>query len=100
MKWIEKNLLSDFENEVSTKLAKELGDIMIEALKRKGFEFENRADLAEFIKSNCRCEDRCDIKQRTYFVNDAPFFLHDYNMSIKIKDDGEIFVSDGFWAYL
>lgn len=50
----------------SSKLNKQLEDYMIEVLKRKGFEFDNRIELENFIKSNCRCEDRTDIKQRTY----------------------------------
>lgn len=45
----------------SSKLNKQLEDYMIEVLKRKGFEFDNRIELENFIKSNCRCEDRTDI---------------------------------------
>jgi hypothetical protein len=59
---------------------KTMNDLMIEGLKRKGFEFNNRIELEEFIKSKVRCEDRVDIKQRVYFANDIPFFLHDYNI--------------------
>ena len=76
-------LIADVIGRLSSQLNKQLEDYMIEGLKRKGFEFENRIELENFIKSNCRCEDRTDIKQRTYFVNDIPFFLHCYEIEIQ-----------------
>ena len=60
-------LIADVIGRLSSQLNKQLEDYMIEGLKRKGFEFQNRIELENFIKSNCRCEDRTDIKQRTYF---------------------------------
>ena len=60
----------------------------IEGLKRKGFEFEKETDLVEFIKKNCRCEDRHDLKQKTYFVNDVPFLLHKYEMNTNLELSG------------
>jgi len=69
-------------NTLSTQVIKKFEDLWIEGLKRKGFEFENRMELENFIKHNCRCEDRTDIKQRTYFANDIPFFLHCYEIEM------------------
>ena len=90
---------------ISYQLNQQLEDLWIEGLKRKGFEFENRIELENFIKSNCRCEDRTDIKQRTYFVNDIPFFLHCYETEmnlIPIITDREVKMSAncGSYAYL
>ena len=85
---------------LSSQLNKQLEDLWIEGLKRKGFEFENRIELENFIKSNCRCEDRTDIKQRTYFVNDIPFFLHCYEMYLNpIQTDGEFKMSANYGHY-
>lgn len=90
---------------LSSQLNKQLEVYMIEGLKRKGFEFENRMDLENFIKSNCRCEDRIDIKQRTYFANDIPFFLHCYEIEMDLNqiqtDRGfKMSANYGRYAYL
>lgn len=98
-------LIADVIGGLSSQLNKQLEDYIIEGLKRKGFEFENRMELENFIKSNCRCEDRTDIKQRTYFVNDIPFFLHCYEIEVDlnlIQTDREfkMSVNYGCYAYL
>lgn len=59
-------------------------------------------ELEAFIKSNCRCEDRMDLKQRTYFVNDIPFFLHCYeieNELNQITTDSEVKMSANYGRY-
>ena len=61
---------------------KQLENLVIEGLKRKGFLFKNKMELEKFIVSNCRCEDNVNLKKRTYFVNDFPFFLHFYGVQI------------------
>lgn len=69
----------------------------------KGFEFKSKVELEEFIKSNCRCEDYADIKQRTYFVNNVPFFFHDYNIvyePIDFSKPYEIKANYGLFKYL
>ena len=98
-------LIADVIGRLSSQLNKQLEDYMIEGLKRKGFEFENRMELENFIKSNCRCEDRTDIKQRTYFANDIPFFLHCYEIEMDLNpiiNDREVkmFANYGRYAYL
>lgn len=95
-------IFSEIIERFASLLNKQLEDYMIEGLKRKGFEFKNRTEFENFIKSNCRCEDRTDIKQRTYFVNDIPFFLHCYEMEMdlnQIQTDMELKVSANYGRY-
>ena len=95
-------LIADVIGRLSSQLNKQLEDLWIEGLKRKGFEFENRIELENFIKSNCRCEDRTDIKQRTYFVNDIPFFFHCYEIEMDLnpfKTDREFKMSANYGRY-
>ena len=108
-KKIEKDKMADFETSVmvkiNTDMLKKVDEYIVEGLKRKGFELENRIELENFIKSNCRCEDRTDIKQRTYFVNDIPFFLHCYEIEMDlnpITTDREVkmYANYGHYAYL
>ena len=47
-------LIDSVIGRLSSQLNKQLEDYTIEGLKRKGFEFENRMELENFIKSNCR----------------------------------------------
>jgi len=78
--------ISDLISKLSEQLNKKVDDLIVEGLKRKGFVFENRNDIEKFIQSNCRCEDNIDLKKRTYFVNDTPFFLHGYEINPMIID--------------
>jgi len=99
------DFIDDIMGQLSSQLNKQLEDHLIEGLKRKGFEFQNRIELENFIKVNCRSEDKTDIKQRTYFVNDMPFFLHYYEIEMDlcpITTDREIKMSAncGHYAYL
>lgn len=61
----------------------QLDEKIIEGLKRKGFEFKNGFELAEFIKANCRCEDNVELNEKIYFVNDIPFFYWNYKMNFE-----------------
>ena len=89
---------------LSSELNKKLEDYIIEGLKRKGFEFENRLELETFIKNNCRCEETPHKKERVYFANDTPFFLHKYEIEmtnpITLDWDVKMCSNYGFYAYL
>jgi hypothetical protein len=93
-------------NRLSFELNKRFEDYIIEGLKRKGFEIENKIELENLINSNCRCEDRTGSKQRIYFVNDIPFFLHHYEFKMDLNPfvndmgDVKILASYGSFAYL
>ena len=90
-------------NNISNQLIKKLDDYIIEGLKRKGYEFNNRIELENFIRLNCRCEDKTDIKERIYYVNDIPFFIHYYQIDldlIPIDHEGEIKLSANYGQYV
>ena len=98
-------LVKHFETQkLSSELNKKLEDYIIEGLKRKGFEFENRLELETFIKNNCRCEDTPHKKERVYFANDTPFFLHKYEIKITnpitLDWDVKMCTNYGSYAYL
>ena len=94
-------LIADVIGRLSSQLNKQLDDCIIEGLKRKGFEFENRLELENFIKTNCRCADTPHIKKRVYFANDIPFFLHCYEieMTNPITLDRGVWVSANYGTY-
>ncbi|MBK5213388.1 MAG: hypothetical protein JJE55_06985 [Flavobacteriaceae bacterium] len=89
---------------LSKGLHKKLDDYLIEGLKRKGFEFKNRMELEAFIKERCRCEDYPDLEERTYFVDDIPFFFHRYKTEIALPKTEDrkmtITASAGYFSYL
>jgi len=57
-----------------------LENLFLESLKRKGFEFTNKDEFIAFIKERCRCEENIDLKERVYFVDETPCFLHKYEI--------------------
>jgi len=99
------DLIHGVISSLSDDLNSKLETFVIEGLKRKGFEFRNELELENFLKQRCRCEDNVNLKQRTYFVDDKPFFLHDYNIEMDLTpiiEDGKttLKASYGSFAYL
>lgn len=86
-------------------ITKQMDNVCIEGLKRKGFEFKNIIELKSFMKSNCKYEDRVHVKQRIYFVNDIPFLIHYYEFVQKVdfsttKRSVSLSTNCGSYAYL
>jgi len=96
--------MSEITAKLAIELNKKLEDLVIEGLKRKGFEPENRSDLESFLKHNCRCEERSDLKQKTYFVNDIPFFLHCYEIEkptiTRTDREFKISINQGYYSFI
>jgi len=65
--WLESECETDLREimteHISVGLISSLELLIIDGLKRKGFEFDNRIDLENFIKSNCRVVD--DLNKKT-----------------------------------
>lgn len=83
------DMMQNVMSRISTDLLKKFDEAIEEGLRRKGFEFENRFEIIEFIKSRCKCEDRIDIHERTYYVDDTPFFLHSYGVEMEFNPSTE-----------
>lgn len=74
------SIIDSAVKKASNELIKKFDDLIIEGLKRKGFEFNNKSDLIDFTIQNVRCEDNVDLQEKIYYVNDIPFFLHVYKI--------------------
>ena len=99
------DIINSTISSLSDDLNSKLETFVIEGLKRKGFEFNNKFELFNFLKQRCRREDNTHLKQRIYFVDDKPFFLHDYNIEMDLTpiiEDGKttLRASYGSFAYL
>ena len=99
------DLIHGVISSLSDDLNSKIETFVIEGLKRKGFKFNHYFEFFNFLKQRCRCEDNVKLKQKTYFVDDKPFFLHDYNIEMDLTQiiDGEnttIKASYGNFAYL
>lgn len=85
-------------------LANKFDELLIDGLKRKGFEFDTIESTLDFVKENCRCVDYKEKEQRIYFVNDVPFMLHSYKIEMSEIDmsnnEFKINASYGSYAYL
>ena len=99
------DIIHDNIGRLSNDLNKKLEDYFIEGLKIKGFEFKHKIELESFIKERCRCEDNINLKEKVYYVDSIPFFLHNYEIepfqmpSITDKEY-KISANLGTYAYL
>lgn len=73
-------LQHDVISRLSNGLVNQLEDLLIQGLKNKGFEFNNKIELENFIKTRCRKEDYVEKKEHIYYVDNIPFFLHNYEV--------------------
>lgn len=95
------NKITDITNRIVNDLNNQLDNQIIEGLARKGFKIDSRAELYQFAKNHCRCEDNINLKERIYYVNDTPFFLHNYNceMGQIMTDNGEIKINATYGSF-
>ena len=98
------DIINSTISRLSDDLNSKIETFVIEGLKRKGFEFNNKFELFNFLKQRCKCYDNVNLKQRTYFIDDKPFFLHDYNIKMDLTpiiEDGKTTLKASYaFAYL
>ena len=92
-------------NKIANDLVKTFDDYIIYGLKLKGFDFGDNQSLEEFIKSRCRCEYYIPRREWTYFVDDEPFLLHNYEIDMnfgyeKTDRNTKITATYGYIKYL
>jgi len=91
-------------NKMSTELAQKMETIFIDGLQLKGYSFDNKKDLVEFVALNCRSEDFPHKYEKIYFVKNIPFLLHCYKSDfpdISNHFDGNILsINYGSFAFL
>lgn len=68
------------------KSANRIDEILIEALKVKGFEFEDKSSLENFLKTKCKSISNVEEKTITLYVDETPFLMYDFNPIIEPVD--------------
>lgn len=96
------SVLNKLNFEISEDALNKFEATFIEGLKRKGYEFESKKDLFSFAKENCRCVDNPDLKEIMYYVNEEPFLVHNYKVTMDFKySDKNTFSADlGSYAFI
>ena len=99
------DIIHDVIGKLSNDLNKKLEDYIIKGLNRKGFEFKHKLELEAFIKERCRCDNNIELKEKVYYVDNIPFFLHNYKneqleMPLTIDKEYKFTVSLGHYTYL
>jgi hypothetical protein len=74
--------LENINNKILNGIVASLDNYILEGLKRKGFEFKDRFEIEMFIKENCKVVDNEKLKEKTFYVNKTPFFLHKYETKV------------------
>ena len=100
---IPSDLVRESIKQISNNLNYKLEQAIIKGLELKGFVFEDRIDLENFIKSSCRMEDNVYLKERVYFANETPFMIWYYDTKIDLhqKDfENKITATYGEYKFL
>ena len=89
---------------LSNVLADKFDDILIEGLKRKGFEFNHKIHLEYFIQERCECVDDVKRKTKIYYVDNNPFLAHNYSVEFiqdfNTNEGFKVSASLGSFTYL
>lgn len=96
------DIVSNIVSKLSASICDQLDDSFIEGLRLKGFEFKTKFELECFIKDRCRCEDNTELKERIYYIDNTPFFLHKYETEMNISpivDDGKTTMKATFGSF-
>jgi hypothetical protein len=81
----DQSLIGEVVCSLQNNLLNKLESIIVEGLKRKGYEFSSTDEFEAFVKEFCRCEDNLDKKERTYFVNNTPFLLLKHETTLDFR---------------
>lgn len=81
------NKLQEINNKIVNELQSKLEDIIVEGLKLKGYEFEDKKSLFDFVSKNCTVINQSHLNINTYVVKDIPFLHYDYSFNIKKVDE-------------
>lgn len=91
------HLRKDIENK--------LNDLFIKGLERKGFIFNNKKEIEDFIKKRCVCVMSYQTNEKTYLVDNIPFLLYiEDNNLVKVNNtierDYRLTIDHGFYSFL
>lgn len=84
-----------------TRLTEKLDAAIVEGLKRHGYEFNTRAELANFIKEKCQAISKGDHPNKTtvYYAEGTAFFYHKEKVDFKTEGLNAT-VSLGSYAFI
>lgn len=92
--------LKEMVMDISNTIMNQMDSILVEALKRKGYEFKMESELLDFIREHGECiydsSKNPDIKQ-TYLINGEPFLQVYYPYKIDFSQKvgpGESFTAN------
>lgn len=71
---------------ITEKYNEMLYKLFSEGLKLKGFSFNDRYEMIEFIKSNCSCQEYKVHNSHIYLVNGIEFLLIKHEKEMKINN--------------
>lgn len=99
------NYGTSISNYLASKLTNDLTSkinyIFTEGLKLKGYEFQSKNELEEFVKKYCRCDFFPSKQHKIFYVKEEPFLLYIMKEEPIINlDRNTIHGSLGMYKYL
>ena len=88
-------------NKIVTQHNEQLDHITKIALHKKGFDFDTKDQLTQFVKKRCTCEDYIHSRVRKYYIDNQPFLLYNYKVNVHVTDDPYIVKAQtGYYKFL
>lgn len=75
----ESNFIQKIVSDITNKLSHQLDDVIIQGLALKGYKFDDKIKLMDFIKENCKVCDEKQNQRKIYLVKNIPFLMNDYS---------------------
>jgi hypothetical protein len=103
--FVENYMIDDrISKEITNSFNSEFESLIIQGLKLKGFEFENKNEIELFIQTRCNRVNNIQEQRYIYYVDNIPFLLHsykiDYSSFFQINDLTTITANYGSYSFL
>lgn len=93
------SIMSKAVDMISMGLQSKLEDIFIEGLKLKGFEFNGKFELENFVKLRVTKTVNSDKKECIYLIDGIPFLSHNYEIKYEpIIEYKGVFTMSANWG--
>jgi ribosomal protein L1 len=96
-----KDIMEKAVQKISLDLERKLEELVFAALEAKGFKFDNTVDLITFLGERCKIIDHVQAKEKVYYVDQIPFFLHRYEVMPELSnlEGGSVKMIANFGSY-
>ena len=96
------SIFHEINKQLIEQLESKIDSLIVQGLSLKGYDFNSREEIIDFISKNCTCKDNVDAGIRIYCVNEVPFFEHRYKTECSsfLENVNEFKITIGDYKFL